>query len=352
MGPAIQAAPATLVFLHGIKGSLLDDDKGERGWLTVAQVAALRTPNLALPVLWGPEGQQRDGWKPVGILKSLPVVENFLEKKIYSVFCDALEKSGRPYRYFAYDWRRDLNETSALLEKFLETVKAESGGVAPTVVGHSMGGMLTLAVLRRRPELFSSVALVGSPLRGGIGFLPDLHEGVRTGLNAGILSPEVLATFPSVYTFFPLDSERIVRDERGRPMRTNFYRLDTWRGMGLAMYAEGRERPQAWDDFIEKALASAQTFRKSMLQGSAATVPVLVVRSERHRTLAAMRRDGGRKPKWDFSAEPKEDGDGRVLSQDALPPANLGEVRVMATDGEHDALLDDANVQKTLFALP
>lgn len=353
VGAAVaHAAPAPMVFLHGIKGSLLDNDQGERGWLNAAQAAGLRTPDLALPTEWEGDTQKTDRWKPVGVLKTLPFIGSFLKKEIYGIFCDALEHSGRPFRYFVYDWRRDLNETSAQLEKFLETVKTENGSVAPTVVGHSMGGMLTLAVLRRRPDLFSAVALVGAPIRGGIGFLPDLHEGVRNGLNAGILSVEKMATFPSVYAFLPLDSERLVRDERGGSLRTNFYRIDTWRGMGLGLYAENRERPKGWDAFFEKALLQAQTFRKGMLEGPPTTVPVLVVRSERHRTLAAMRRDSGRKLHWNFTAEPLEDGDGRVLAQDALPPANLGEFRVVGTEAEHEALLDDPAVQKVIFALP
>lgn len=345
-------AAAPIVFVHGIKGAILDDEKGERGWLTAAQAAGLSSPDLSLPLRWDGSAQKSDRWRPVAVLEALPLLGSFVEKKIYGNFCDALKSSGRTYRLWPYDWRRDLNETAGKLTEFLEKARAESGGVAPTVVGHSMGGMLALAVLRKRPDLFSAVALVGSPIRGGIGFLPDLHEGVRTGLNGRILAPEVLGTFPSVYAFFPLDSERLVRDEQGTPIRTNFYRLDTWRGMGLGLYAEGRKRPEHWDAFLEEALSKAQAFRKAMLEGEAANVPVLVVRSERHRTLAAIRRAGNSKLKWDFSVEPKENGDGRVRAEDALPPPNLGEFRLVATDGEHEALLDDPQVQKAIFALP
>jgi hypothetical protein len=56
--------------------------------------------------------------------------------------------------------------------------------------------------------------------------------------------------------------------------------------------------------------------------------------------------------RWDFSAEPKERGDGRVLAAHRLPPPRLGTYRVLTTDREHDALLDDPAVQQAIFGLP
>jgi hypothetical protein len=122
--------------------------------------------------------------------------------------------------------------------------------------------------------------------------------------------------------------------------------------MGLGLYAPGRARPAGWDAFFAETLERARAFRVAMLEGPAATVPVLVVRSDRHRTLAAVRRAGARDARWDFSAEPKENGDGRVLAEHMLPPPSLGAYRVLTTDREHDALLDDPAVQQAIFGLP
>jgi pimeloyl-ACP methyl ester carboxylesterase len=152
-------------------------------------------------------------------LKTLPKVGHLLEEKTTDGrFCEALETSGRPFRPFPDDWRCDWQATATMLGTFLETVRQEHGGVAPIVVGHSMGGMRTLAVLRRRPDRFGA----------------------------------------------------------------------------LGLYAPGRARSAGWDAFFAETLERAQAFRVAMLQGPAAMVSVLVVRSERHRTLAAVRRVGAR----------------------------------------------------------
>lgn len=210
-------------------------------------------------------------------LKTLPKVGHLLEEKTTDGrFCEALETSGRPFRPFPDDWRCDWQATATMLGTFLETVRQEHGGVAPIVVGHSMGGMRTLAVLRRRPDRFGA----------------------------------------------------------------------------LGLYAPGRARSAGWDAFFAETLERAQAFRVAMLQGPAAMVSVLVVRSERHRTLAAVRRAGARDARWDFSAESKENGDGRVLAEHMLPPPSLGAYRVLTTDRERDALLDDPAVQQAIFGLP
>ena len=42
---------------------------------------------------------------------------------------------------------------------------------AAQVVCHSMGGLVVLDVLSRRPDLFHSVLFVGCPLEGGVSYL-------------------------------------------------------------------------------------------------------------------------------------------------------------------------------------
>ena len=75
--------------------------------------------------------------------------------------------------------------------------------------------MITLAALNQLPHLFQSVVFAGVPFTGGISFLPDLTTGEPIGLNRRILSPEILGSFPSVYSLFPLLSEDLPHERKG-----------------------------------------------------------------------------------------------------------------------------------------
>lgn len=65
------AAPAPIVFLPGIKGSLLDDACGERGWRIGAHPAGLRTSERALPLLGTNGVPGTDRWRAVGVLEDV-----------------------------------------------------------------------------------------------------------------------------------------------------------------------------------------------------------------------------------------------------------------------------------------
>ena len=60
-------------------------------------------------------------------------------------------------------------------KKRREKEKREEGKrrrrVLPQVVAHSMGGLVALHVLQRRPDLFHSVAFVGCPFEGGVAYI-------------------------------------------------------------------------------------------------------------------------------------------------------------------------------------
>eukprot|EP00009_Paramoeba_aestuarina_P008421 CAMPEP_0201513696 /NCGR_PEP_ID=MMETSP0161_2-20130828/5699_1 /ASSEMBLY_ACC=CAM_ASM_000251 /TAXON_ID=180227 /ORGANISM="Neoparamoeba aestuarina, Strain SoJaBio B1-5/56/2" /LENGTH=412 /DNA_ID=CAMNT_0047910007 /DNA_START=22 /DNA_END=1257 /DNA_ORIENTATION=- len=73
------------------------------------------------------------------------------------------------------------------------------------VVCHSMGGLVVLDLLSRRPDLFHSVAFVGCPLTAGVSYMQDLHVAAPMGINYNLLNRAVLFTHPSSYSFFPFD---------------------------------------------------------------------------------------------------------------------------------------------------
>src|SRR6185436_141041 len=144
-----------LVFIHGIKGSELTDAHGAVNWFTAWQALGLSTPDLSLPLQWNGDVQQRDSLVATGPLDTVAWHD------VYAPFLKWAAASGRAFHPFAYDWRRDNLETTDAFIRFLEKVRRESNDARIQVVAHSMGGLITLAAIHRRPELFHSVVFAG-----------------------------------------------------------------------------------------------------------------------------------------------------------------------------------------------
>ena len=70
-----------VIFIHGIKGSVLVDKKGSPVWLTGAQGLGLDTPNLSLPLNWQGETQEKDSIYAKEVLSEVKVIPFILEEK-------------------------------------------------------------------------------------------------------------------------------------------------------------------------------------------------------------------------------------------------------------------------------
>lgn len=329
-----------LVFIHGIKGAHLQNSSQERKWLTANEALGLVTPDLALPMVWNEGKQGSDDLKPEKVLEKIVVIPWLLEKNIYGKWIDEASSWGS-LDVFTYDWRRDNNETLTHYETFLNQVVKDNKGRPAKVVAHSMGGLLTLALFNKRPELFEKIIFVGVPFRGGLGFLQDLYDGTSTGLNSLILTPKVLGTFPSVYSLFPLES-RGVYDEKGVLIETDFFSAQTWRknGWGLFKEDDGSDSKFA---FLEKALAQAKSFRSLLKYPANPKTQILVVAAKNRPTFFEIQRESERQ--WNLKSRKKGDGDGRVLFEDAHPLGAEMKYELFETKMEHTDLLSDPEVQ-------
>ena len=141
---------------------------------------------------------------------------------------------------FAYDWRRDIAENAAELEKFLKSRRAilqkvyyKKFGIRDypvkfDLVGHSMGGLLVRYFLRYggkdlpeeesvlpRPdwsgmELTARAILIGTPNYGYPDACKELVNGLDYAPGAAAYPAAVIGTFPSCYQMIPPVNSRFL----------------------------------------------------------------------------------------------------------------------------------------------
>lgn len=329
-----------IVFIPGIKGSVLADNGAAVKWITPLQALGLASPNLSLPLDWKDGKQGQDGLSPRAVLSGVRILPWFLEQQVYGPLLKAAGNTKRPFFAFPYDWRRDNNETLAKFENFVEWVRQKNQGARIRVIAHSMGGLITLALLNKRPELFDSVVFVGVPFSGTITFLLDMHAGTATGLNRAILSPEVLFTHPSIYTLFPVEGSGLV-DAAGKPIQVDFYSPEDWKKHGLGIFYDSSAVTPQQKNYLTVALQRAKAFRQLLVPRDQRYPPITIVSGREIPTLASVMQNGPHSINgWDFDAQPKEPGDGRVLVKQSFPPAGIP-YRVVYSKADHADQLSD-----------
>lgn len=358
-GPTKNQLP--LVFIHGLMGSELVDSSGELHWLTATQGLGLSTPTLNLPLTFQAGIQQRDRLrprKPLGSVQLLPGLG-------LDVYGPWLKYASRILTYnlhnFTYDWRRDNNENARNFLDYLQWIHARYGKPA-RVVAHSMGGMISLAVLNKRPDLIERIVFAGVPFRGGIGYLDNMYLGTPTGLNSSILSAKTIFSHTSVYSFYPagqaFENRNLLRDSKEQPVSIDYYSLSDWRRLGLGPFAIQNDawfRPlanqQKYINFLDYALRRGKIFRLAMKPTQKHYPHTLVITGKTHPTLDYGRQiepqTRGATPGWDFETTPRLPGDGKVTYPDSLPPQPIQYIEFLS-DNEHTYLLNDQKVQKRI----
>lgn len=341
-----------LVFIHGFKGSTLTDPQGNLRWLTWWQALGLASPDLRLPLVWNGDSdtQRRDD------LAAKEPLRRVAWHDIYAPFLDWAEASGRAFYPFAYDWRRDNLESVRNFVAFLKTISGLHGGVKVQVAAHSMGGLISFVALNRSPDLFHSVLFAGVPFSPGISFLEDMHAGTATGLNKRILSPQVLFTFVSRYSFFPWETpESALVEQTGDSIPHDWYSADDWERQKLGIFAmtDAVQVTEQHRTHLRMALRRASEFRRLLVskeEKSFQYPPVAVLASDRHPTLATVVRDGPRAVRgWDFHTAAKKPGDNRVEFPRAMPPEGVP-YTVHKTAREHGYLLNDTRQVAAILA--
>ncbi|MDZ4678609.1 MAG: alpha/beta hydrolase [Oligoflexia bacterium] len=326
-----------IVFIHGFKGARLINKENKIVWITPLQVLALHTPAIGLPLIWNNNVQEKDGLSVHAAQDDVSVIPGLYRISPYGVLLKAMASWEQPFYSFVYDWRRSNFETLNLFEKFIESIKQKHGSKVK-VIAHSNGGMLTLALLNQRPDLFESIVFIGVPFRGGIGFLPDLQVVRAFGLNKRILSPAVLGSMTPVYTSFPLTGHGAL-DKNGVPHLTDYFSVQTWQKNQWGLFKTSKESKEKIEKFMIEALKQAKEFRELMVSKNISYPPIKVVLSKTRPTLFAIKAlDKG----WDLNAL-KKPGDGRICEEDALPPEGIPYTKFYS-NAEHSDLINDPKI--------
>ena len=336
-----------LVFIHGIKGSVLADAQGSVSWFTVWQALGLTSPALSLPLQWQGDVQQRDGFAATVPLASVAWHD------VYASFLKWASASGRAFYPFAYDWRRDNLENTDAFIKFLEKVRPQTGGARVQVVSHSMGGLITFVAVNRRPDLFQSVLFAGVPFGSSISFLEDLHSGTSNGFNSRILSPQVLFTFASPYTLLPFEpKESGLVESNGDRIVHDWYSAEDWGHQKLGIFADSSSNAISTEQWahLRNALEHARRFRSELIYKESVPYPAIaVLAGDANPTLSTVRRNGPRSVKgWDFTSEPMKPGDNRVDFAKAMPPVGV-RCSVFKSSRAHDELLNDTRQVESIL---
>lgn len=351
-----------VVFIHGWKASVLVDKKSEKVEYdyTLGMVLGIaRDPALELPLEWESDGAQvRDNLVAARACHSATGPCGIKLSDVYGPVLDHLA-ARRDLHIFTYDWRRCLAETGTAFEDFLGEV-AKKTGKKPQVVAHSMGVLVTVSVLNKRPDLFHSALLGAGAHSPNISVMKDYSlEGEMNAIvmNKTCFSPRINLSNPSAMHFFARQGERVLfgkpntvllRDAEGNPLDLDLHDIATWKRLKLGLFNPGSgvdvvtENQEKW---LQDCLTRAKAFREGLLpenNGNKPEVfpPIGVLRGDHMETEFAyvVGPDGV----LDF----KEGithlrGDGRITLEDALPPKGMPVSKIITNDREHGQVLND-----------
>ncbi|KAJ3155746.1 hypothetical protein HDU86_004215 [Geranomyces michiganensis] len=199
-----------LVLLGGMYGSFLADKKtGQTAWLSTDHLFGFAKVNVGLSL-----EDVDDSLVPAGVLDRIGPINICAD--LCREFTAQSECSNGKFRFspFGYDWRRDPGHSAKALERHLEEIYARNGGNPIVVVAHSMGGLVTLAVVNRRPDLIRGVVFVGTPFGGVPCILWQLRRGIPFFLNKNLMSPDLHFAARSSFVFLPMDGRALVVDAK------------------------------------------------------------------------------------------------------------------------------------------
>ncbi len=235
--PAVAPAPRAaapnepVVLLPGIMGSLLSSIRGVTDLLWINPAVFLQGRANLLDMNQDGTGDEDP---------SVEITPVSIEKIFYLKASLTLRREADLYE-FPYDWRRPIEYNAGVLRDCLERWAGKDGNRKLTLLGHSMGGIVSRAYLTRYPKdaerRLKRVITLGTPYFGAAGAIENMINGndmmaTAQALNGGNVPQRMLLSFPSVYQLLPAPPDLF---PAGRPYPANWdiYRASEWRWQAI-----------------------------------------------------------------------------------------------------------------------
>ncbi len=220
-----------VVLLPGLMGSLLASVRGvvTSLWLNPALMLKGQSRFLEL---------NQDGTADAS--PNILAVATGAEKLCYLKPALALNRECLLFE-FPYDWRRPIQFNADRLGEALERWADDDPRMQFTLVGHSMGGLVSRAFVARHTEQakrrVKRVIMQGTPHFGAAGAIADLLEGNRmmalaSALNENNSIRRFVLNMPSVYQLLPAPPD-LFPSSRPYPANFDVYDARQWRLEGV-----------------------------------------------------------------------------------------------------------------------
>jgi hypothetical protein len=277
-------------------------------------------------------------------VEAVGLVERYGLLPFYDVLLDDLERwgfvRGDTLVTVPYDWRRSHEHGAGTLADALDAIAARRPDAEITLLGHSMGGMLSRIVLESglyedRPgrRLVREVYFLGTPHRGVVNIFPGLmgRKGILWLSAAQAYRIACDPRFPASYELLPPPSMpwAFRGDEATWPT------VDIYRDKALA----------AGLGLVRHNLEAALAFHARMAEGRRPRdVRYVAFQGTWHRTATGISVTGPREAS-SWTADNGGDGSVPVWS------STLPDVQSLAVGGEHWTIYKDATLKRALATL-
>ena len=216
-----------VVLLPGLMGSLLTSIRGTTTPLWLNPTIILKGQSRYLEL-------NADGTGDAA--PNILSVPTNLERMCYLKIALTLRSEALLFE-FPYDWRLPIEKNGDLLGQFLERWAEGDANMQFTLVGHSMGGLVSRAYVARHPEeakrRVERVIMHGTPHFGAAGAVADMWQGnsmieIAKALNGNNNMRRMVFNMPSAYQLLPAPPDLF---PKGRPYPANFdvYKASEWR---------------------------------------------------------------------------------------------------------------------------
>ena len=215
-----------IVLLPGVMGSLLQSVEGIVDLLWVNPLIFAR--GLVNRLDLAEDGETNASPR-------VKIVATGLEMVSYAKASLTLRKQANLY-LFPYDWRQDIRTSAGVLHQALNRWAAGDDDRRFTLVGHSMGGIVSRTYLALFPEeaerLVERVVLLGSPAYGATNAVQSLVEGndlmqLAHKLNGGNQGDRLVQSITALYQILPPPPE-LFPAGRQYPCDFDLYDATAW----------------------------------------------------------------------------------------------------------------------------